>query len=1219
MNRFSATYKGVIQSGLTAFIAMASGLLVIGNLYAAPLPISEVPLDVHEGIDPNILLTFDDSGSMHWSFIPDGISGSSNQVRGAASAYNSLYYNPQIEYKAGVDETGASLGDSTFTAAWNNGYNHAECVVDLSNSYQASWYYGDNCDGTADALEFQSNAPTASGAAYYYVFDATNASCDGTTSDNDCYDPVEVISANAPFAGGPGRDDCAIKTACTYDEEKKNFANWYSYYRSRMLLAKTAGGRAFSGIPGTVRVAHQSINADTTISLFKSFTGTARKNFFTWLYNRYDTGSTPLRRAVVNAGENFKTSGINSPYAKDPGVVDAPEYSCRQNFNIVFTDGYWNGGDPTDPAGFSANHDNVNHTLPTTTFGVNTYTASSPYKDGNDRFLADYALYYWATDLRTGTGMDNNVPTYINAKDGNADFDSNGVVNDADRFWNPVNDPANWQHMVTFTVGMGIDGTLAYNDTTYQNLINGTTAWPTDHVDDLWHAALNGRGQYFNAKNPNTLIDAFSGVLKAISARNGSSSAPAPSAPRYEAGTKVYQPVYDTRDWHGDLLKFDVTDLTTQEWTDATWGDGAKGKLNEQNYGSGGDGYDTNRIILSYDPTADKGIPFRFAKLNAEQQTLINNDNVLNYIRGDQSKEQGKPGGIYRKRNYVLGDIVNSEPVFVPPPERRFPDTLESAPYSTFATTYASRTPLVYVGANDGMLHGFDADTGDELLAYVPAKVIKNLESLSSPSYTHKFYVDGSPTERDVFYGGAWHTVLVGGLNAGGQGIYALDITDPSTFLESDASAQNLVLWEFNDEDDPDLGYTYSTPQVAKMNNGSWMAIFGNGYNNTENDDTKGYCTDGLATTPCPVSSTGNAVLYITDIEFGPKAGGSVFKLSTETGTAQDPTGANRPNGLASVALVDKDGDFTVDYIYAGDLFGNLWKFDVTDSDPTNWTVFKDTFSKPVPLFIATDASGNRQAITSAPVVGRHTSQAGFVVNFGTGKYIELSDLTDTSLQTFYGIWDRNETEINTIQRVHTQPQTILLTDTTSSSIYNIRVTSKNVVNFYTGVGLPSSGTESLGWRMDLVDETSTLRGERVVARPQRRSDRIIFVTNIPSPDPCLAGGTSWLMELNAVTGQRLIDSPFDYNNDGVIDSKDLLYAYLDANGDGIIDAKDVVAGSGIQEKGAGKASRPTILVDKSGNEVKLSSMSDAKISKVLEAGDQLYTGRRSWIELIPN
>ena len=173
-------------------------------------------------------------------------------------------------------------------------------------------------------------------------------------------------------------------------------------------------------------------------------------------------------------------------------------------------------------------------------------------------------------------------------------------------------------------------------------------------------------------------------------------------------------------------------------------------------------------------------------------------------------------------------------------------------------------------------------------------------------------------------------------------------------------------------------------------------------------------------------------------------------------------------------------------------------------------------------------------------------------------------------------------------------------------------------MNWYTGSGLPTSGGY-LGWHMDLMDESSTKAGERVIAKPQRRSDRIIFVTNTPSPDPCMAGGSSWIMELNAVTGQRLNTSPFDYNHDGIVDAQDMVQANFDVNGDGVVDANDLLAGTGIQDQTGGKLSRPTILLDQNGNEVKLSSTSNASITKVVEAGDQQYTGRRSWIQLLPN
>jgi type IV pilus assembly protein PilY1 len=1184
MNRFTPQTQSVKQRILFVFFMLASCLSINNSSFAVNLGLVDVPMDVQEGVPPNLLLTVDDSGSMSWFFLPDSASGSRSYTRGASSEYNKIYYNPAVRYVPGVNSDGSSLGNSNFNAAWGDGYNRGLCTANLETSYRLAWYGGDNCGGLGP-----------DGPAYYYVYDTTQTGCTSVVTDNSCYRQVVLDSSYAETSiGGPDRTDCATPTACTLAEEQQNFANWYSYYRSRTLLAKTAAGRAFSQLTGNLRTAHQTFHTYNTISLFRPFISTARQDFFTWLYGIPETNlGTPLRQAFVRGGNKFTESGLSSPYAEEPGVTLGTEYSCRQNFQVMLTDGYWNGGNPTDPTNFSPNFDNTNHTLPETSLGISSYTASSPYSDNNTRFLADYALYYWVTDLRGN--LTNNVPTYI--QDGTTDYDGNGVVNDTDRFWNPVNDPANWQHMVSFTIGLGIDGTLAYNDTTYQNLINGTQAWTSDHVDDLWHGAINGRGQYFNANNPTELVDAFSGILNAIAQRIGSSSAPAPSAPRYEAGTKLYQPVYDTSDWHGDLRRFDVTDLLNPEWE-------TKDILNTQDY-------DTGRKIISYDPINTTGIPFRWASLNADQQALLTN-NALNYLRGDKSNEQSN-GGSFRNRTFVLGDIVNSEPVFVGPPQRLFPDTLESAPYSTFMSNYSTRAPMVWVGANDGMLHAFNANTGYETLAFVPSKVYDNLSSLTSTSYSHKFFVDGSPIERDAFYGGAWHTVLVGGLNKGGQEIYALDITNPAAYNESNAA--NLALWEFTDANDPDLGYTFSTPQVAKMNNGQWMAVFGNGYNNTVNDDSKGYCTDSDPGTVCPVSSTGNAVLYILDVQ----TGGLIRKLNTLVGMAQDPTGNNRPNGLSSVTVVDVDGNYTVDYIYAGDLFGNLWKFDVTDVDPANWKVVESALGSPAPLFVATDAAGNHQPITSAPVVGVHTSQAGYMVNFGTGKYLELTDLSDTSVQTFYGIWDRDEATVNTVTRAYTQEQTITQTTTSQFGSFNARVTSDNTVNWYPGAGLPTSGTEFLGWRMDLVDQTGSQEGERVISKPQRRSNRIIFVTNIPSPDPCLVGGTSWIMELNAVTGQRLQYSPFDYNNDGVIDYSDMVQANFDVNGDGVVDANDLLAGSGIQDKTGGKLSRPTILLDQNGNEVKLSSASNASLRKILESGDQKYTGRRSWIQLLPN
>lgn len=1251
--------RAVVASAiLTTFVSFP----IMSSSQAGLINFSDAPLDTTRGVKPNVLLTFDDSGSMSWAYMPDAIWLEDGEVRVASSAYNPMYYNPAVVYTP-VDNDGDGVADNaSFTAAWENGFVPTGCAdtFDLSYNYRASWDYGNNCDANNDWLEYQNNAPAAASvtvpgtapsptvtlphsgiAAYYYVFDNTNASCDGTTGDNDCYDPVVLDGSTTTFPRASTRTDCvASTTTCSLAEERQNFANWYSFYRKRLHLAKAAAGRAFSNpeLDGAFRISRQGFNFDTTIPNFADFTGANATNFFNWLYSRPETFSgTPLLNALNRAGQEFQTSGINSPYAESPGTTGTTEHTCQQNFHILLTDGYWNGG---TPGGFE-DDDSEAATFPAdATYGITSYSAQAPFDDSANNSgtttAADIAFFYWATDLRGD--LTNNVPIYLDKSEANVDLDSDGDVDNDDRFWNPRNDPANWQHMVTFTMGMGVDGNLTYNETTYQSLLTGATDWPSvgtgpGRIDDLWHAAVNSRGRYFSAGDPNSLITAFGAVLEAVTDRVGSATAVASTGSRFEAATLVLQPLYNTDNWFGDLVAFRATDLNT------ALSPTAQTTLQTQSY-------DTGREIITINPSTNTGIPFRHASLTAAQQALVTN-NVVNYVRGDASNEV-KNGGSLRNRTFVLGDIVNSEPDYVGPPSRLFPDSLETKPYSTFASTYSNRKAIAYVGANDGMLHGFDVTYDPdpdnnpatpppalpstyftEVLAYVPSKVYDNLTEYTSTSYAHKFYVDGTPVERDAFFSNNWHTVLVGGLNAGGQAIYALDITDPTQFDETNASS--LVMWEFTDQHDPDLGYTYSQPEVAKMNNGKWMAVFGNGYNNTYDDATSGYCTDSNPTTYCSVSQTGDAVLYIVDLAAGPSGGlgTSFFKLSTENGTAEDPTGTSSPNGLSSVVTVDVDRNFTVDFIYGGDLFGNLWKFDVRDSDPTKWTVYKTASGTPTPLFVATDDLGNRQPITSVPVVGRHTSQSGYLINFGTGKYLEPNDRTDVSLQSFYGIWDRDETKITTFGRSHTFNQRIIFESTTQFSNFNARVTSDDSFDFYTGNGLPPGGSgEFLGWRMDLEepDATDTTSfsyqriGERSVFKPQRRGNRIIFTTIIPSgsSDPCAGDGESWLMEVNATTGQRLQISPFDYDENNLFDEDDFVIVGFDVNGDGIVDDKDRLPGTGIQDKTNPRGSRAMILVDENGDEVKITSSTTGALTDVAEPGDDQGVGRRSWIQLIP-
>jgi type IV pilus assembly protein PilY1 len=481
---------------------------------------------------------------------------------------------------------------------------------------------------------------------------------------------------------------------------------------------------------------------------------------------------------------------------------------------------------------------------------LTTYTKFPPYVDDNSDSVADNAFYYWVNDLRPDLADD--VPAYM------PDPTPNPVTNKVED--NPKNDPATWQHMVNFLVAFGVAGELQVNQSTYDNLLlgasNGGIDWPDTSqpgwkVDDLWHAAINSRGQYLNAKNPQDLVNAFTGALNTVLARTSSGASVALNSGSLDANSRLYQGRFNSGTWAGQLLAFDINVTTGAVTTPETWDAG--GLLTTQ---VAGNGWNTNRAVITFNGSG--GIPFRWASLSATMKAELNKNGVgvgdpagfgqgnkrLEYLRGSEADE-GVNGNKYRARSSKLGDIVNSAPVFVGNPEFNYPDGLESQPYSSFRSNKSGRTAMVYVGANDGMLHGFDANSGQEKLAYVPRAVFPNITRLTATNYAHRFFVDGTPTVGDAFFSGAWRTVLTGGLRKGGQAIYALDVTDPGSFDEANASS--LVLWEFSDADDADLGYSYSRPAIVRMANGKWAAVFGNGYNNTE--------ADGNA------STTGNAVL----------------------------------------------------------------------------------------------------------------------------------------------------------------------------------------------------------------------------------------------------------------------------------------------------------------------------------------------------------------------
>jgi type IV pilus assembly protein PilY1 len=588
---------------------------------------------------------------------------------------------------------------------------------------------------------------------------------------------------------------------------------------------------------------------------------------------------------------------------------------------------------------------------------------------------------------------------------------------------------------------------------------------------------------------------------------------------------------------------------------------------------------DTGREILSWRPTDGTGVAFRWASdetyLSTAQKALLGihpssglsdglGEDRLLYVRGNEisgfRSRMETVNGVEIKN--VFGDIVHSTPALVGAPNSGYPDSIEpTAPYSAFKSLYGSRASMLYVGGNDGMLHAIDATPvtgGQEKLAYVPNGVLAKLPQLTLTNYNHKYFVDGPPTVVDAYLGTSWKTVLVSGLGAGGRSVFALDVTDPTTFNESNAA--NLVLWEIDNTTTgfSDLGHTFSQPAIFKeQGSGNWVAAFGNGFGGSK------------------------AVLYFVDL-----ATGTLLRSIELDNTAG--------NGMATIAPVDRDKNGMVDLIYAGDLKGNVWRLEV------GATGFNSSDTSL--LYVAKDAAGNRQSITTRVDVGAHPfSGTGRMVYIGTGTYyLDTDNEPGTQANSVYGVWDKDDGA--TVTSVTTRSGDISLLKQEvelTPTLYGVstRVVSDNSMDW---------STQS-GWFLDLPTT-----GERMASNMTLRAGRLIFVTTIPSSAPCESGGSSWLMEINAATGGRLYETVFDLDGDGTFDVGDMVDTDGDGNADTEISGRrfdSIVQNPSIIRAGQGSESAGGY------KEYKYLSSSDGSIKQVTES-TPLTSGRKSWLQI---
>lgn len=1438
-----------------------------GNVQATDISNAPLVTSSTSSVLPNVMFVLDDSGSMGWSYMPDNASNFDSNYGYASSQCNGVYYDPRITYAPPVDSTGVSFANSSFTAAWTDGYNTGAGSTNLSTSFRPSSNY------TAQAAfyyNYSGTQTTARQKDYYNTTGTFYQECNstiGSTPGSAVFTKV-VVSATS----GPGGTD-----------ERVNFANWYSYYRTRMLMMKTAAGMAFKPIDNKFRIGFMTINNNVSPDIlnFAPFDAAQKSAWYTKLYSSSAGNSTPLREALSNVGRIYAHK-LTSLYGT--AITDPIQYSCQQNFTILSTDGFWNGtsGYKLDGATAIGNEDgseprpyndggsvtftkSTSQTLQsqtqiskstsqllsrttqsqqqisqlqqdvgtlqsqttqlqavtahlqsstksssgaswtafadttsctyhnagsyprmkcqynptTTTVGVSSCTvnASSSTADGTvwtgptavtacqTAVTVPYAnaasctvtttpdtsgnttqcQYAWATaqgtpscsspvyvagnytnatvyqncttvitspyansatctasavpdtsgyttqcqTLYNGSLTDCTAgsvtvggacyvpagscapsssggqtttcttlttgPTYVAsctpqvASSGNqwtqitcntatlmaptpvasctaatgsasnnyvntvcstvttgpvssssctaatasasnnwttttcsAGVASGGTSNtlaDAAEYYYATDlrtsalgntlgalgtdvsvnnvpksglDAASWQHMTTFTLGLGARGRMVFDpsyktqtatsfspadyysigkgypaDPTYYAVTANPTAgicswqaagttcnWPVpgsdqiENVDDLWHAAVDGRGTYFSATNPTTLATSLSNALAGVSAITGASASATTSSPNVTAGDNfVFSSTFTTQQWDGELLRqqLDLTTgaiSTTIDWSaqaklDAatpslrniyTYSAGAANHLQAFNAANFAASPYFNVPNISTSPPSGTGLTQYLCAspsvcLSATDQALAAGGNLVNYLRGDRTNEGFLTDNskYYRQRVHILGDTVHAEAVYVKTSYFNYAD----AGYSAFAASNLTRVGMVYIAANDGMLHAFKAGgttitagdgSGEEQWAYIPSMLLPELYKLADKSYAskHQYYVDGTPTQGDAYFNGAWHTILVGGLNAGGRGFYALDVTDP---------AAPKALWEFTDAN---MGLSFGNPVITKLKDGTWVVLVTSGYNNPG---------DGM---------------------------GHLYVLNAATGAVirDISTGVGGASGLGRIAAYVRSGvtDNTVLQVYGGDMLGNLWRFDV------NGDVGASGYDAQL-LATLRGPAGNIQPITDKPVIGIVSASNGnnVVVYVGTGRYLGVTDLSDTSVQSIYGIKDPLSAGTTPGTAIYNNPRTIstFVQQTLISTIcppgsptsvcttgQSVRTSSNNTVDFAT----------NSGWYVDL----SLDAGERAFTDPLLQLGVLGFTTNVPSVSACAIGGYSFRYFFDYKTGGPL-------------------------------------------------------------------------------------------------
>lgn len=844
----------------------------------------------------------------------------------------------------------------------------------------------------------------------------------------------------------------------------------------------------------------------------------------------------PLRTGLESIGKYYDTEDTASFQSDSPALSDSPYYpedrggACQQAFVIMTTDGLWTHGDSV--------------------------TVGDADGDGVANTLADVAKHYYDLDL--APDLPNLVPTNV--------FDQNTQ-----------------QHMVTYALAFGNKGNIEDpNDYRYWESGAKEPSWPVedkdtlswdalDKMDDLFHATVNGRGRYLNAASPDEMVGAMRSILEDILMRAEATGASlAVDSQRVREDMTVFQTEYYPKDWLGDLkakpLNVVSSSLTVgnEKWSAAQ-------KLSERHPGT--------RRLFSFD--GSHSFIFRTDTLPEAVKTLLVADSGLDrlspkpavgdlvaYVRGEDQTE-------YRVRKarhddaptyqYKTGDFVHSAPVY--------------------------HRGLVYAGANDGMLHAFNAANGEEVFAFLPSFVQPHLWELMRPDYTdnHRYFVDGPITIRTLVQDNGLRDVLVGGMRKGARGYYGMTLRDTKTgwsVEKANTSEADLMtglsVWEFppvnernaDTEKGKEMGYSFSSAAVVQSNGpgNPWVAIFGNGYN----------------------SASGEAVLIIVNAITGEE----IQRLRT---------GVGEGNGLSSPAVVDVNRDGTGDWVYAGDLKGNMWKFDISSSNIMDWGVYFQDENVPKPLFTGIGKAGeDPQPVTTKPGIARHCLGMGYTVVWGTGKYLDKADIENYDRQTLYGVWDhglsgktgwlggldrdRTETQASGAkhygltgsfyrlveQRVRVTSMLPREGEIAGEAGSSVSVDVASHTSYPQNFLFKKNGEKlvdppvldvnsTVGWFFDLPD-----MGERIVQDPLIHGPYVFGISFVPegSVSTCTSGGYSWFNGVESCTGKRSSHAVFDVDGNGRLETARKNEDGKWEHNDGLVSAEGATAVSRTRVEG---------------------------------------------------